>query len=528
MSAATEPGGESQRTAQFVSRLPTGTRLFLILSAALLPLALIAVFASLQTGRTADQEVAARLRVATQEAARALSIELMGDMNAMRVSLIALGDDGSNAASCARLHGAFVSQQSRGARFRIVDRAGKTLCGDDDMPAHPITMPTTPDAVGVALLPGQGLILTITDSNSGAHGTAYFPSDMLSELVRPDSYLPSFSATIDRAGERLDLRTIPNLGPLSRTESAVAPLLIDQVKLVMRVRSAPITSSMLLAMILPLLMWAAAASIGWLVVDRLLIRPLRRLRTAISGYQPGELMPPVRYGAVPAQEIRALDDTFRELTHTVRLHEADLAEGLVRQTKLTREVHHRVKNNLQVIASLINLHSRGADPAAVDAYASIQRRVDALAVVHRHHYAEMEVNRGLSLRSVIGELASNLRATAPEASARMGITLDLDLLYSNQDVAVALAFLITELVELAIMVSPVSQIGISARTVEDAQGFALLRITTPSLADSPRLQALLAERYGRVILGLSRQLRAPLHHDPLVGAYEIRFAAEAE
>ena len=110
--------------------------------------------------------------------------------------------------------------------------------------------------------------------------------------------------------------------------------------------------------------------------------------------------------ALPAQEIRELGETFRAISRTVAEHEAGLAEGLVRQTKLTREVHHRVKNNLQVISSLINFHARAARSAeATQAYASIQRRVDALAVVHRNHFAELEENRGLSLRSVIGELA---------------------------------------------------------------------------------------------------------------------------
>lgn len=75
-----------------------------------------------------------------------------------------------------------------------------------------------------------------------------------------------------------------------------------------------------------------------------------------------------------------------------------------------------MKNNLQVISSLINFHARGATgPEAMAAYASIQRRVDALAVVHRHHFAELEDNRGLNLRTMIGELAANIRATAPRA-----------------------------------------------------------------------------------------------------------------
>ena len=208
----------------------------------------------------------------------------------------------------------------------------------------------------------------------------------------------------------------------------------------------------------------------------------------------------------------------------MRLHEADLAEGLVRQTKLTREVHHRVKNNLQVISSLINFHARGARSAeATEAYASIQRRVDALAVVHRHHYAELEENRGLDLRSIVGELAANIRATAPDRAAGLGITLEIEPLLVNQDVATAVAFLITELVELAVGCNPAAQVRISVKGTEEPDR-ALLRVNSPALVESAELDRLLESRYGRVIAGLARQLRTRLHHDPLVGAYEASIA----
>ena len=62
-----------------LSLLPTGAKLFLILSAALLPLALIAVFATLQTSRLADTQARARLRVSASESARSIAIELVGD-----------------------------------------------------------------------------------------------------------------------------------------------------------------------------------------------------------------------------------------------------------------------------------------------------------------------------------------------------------------------------------------------------------------------------------------------------------------
>src|SRR3546814_4473713 len=66
-------------------------------------------------------------------------------------------------------------------------------------------------------------------------------------------------------------------------------------------------------------------------------------------------------------------------------------------------------------AILINLHSRSAlTQEAVDAYISIQRRVDALSVVHRNHYAELEVHPGIGVRSLISELSVSLRGSMPE------------------------------------------------------------------------------------------------------------------
>ena len=55
-----------------------------------------------------------------------------------------------------------------------------------------------------------------------------------------------------------------------------------------------------------------------------------------------------------------------------------------------------MKNNLQVVASLLNIHGRRAEtPEARAAYAWISRRVGALSIVHRNHFADMEENRGI-------------------------------------------------------------------------------------------------------------------------------------
>lgn len=144
-------------------------------------------------------------------------------------------------------------------------------------------------------------------------------------------------------------------------------------------------------------------------------------------------------------------------------------------------------------------------------------------MVHRHHYAELEENRGLELRSVIGELASNIRATAPERASKIGIALEIEPFLVTQDVAVAVAFLITEIVELAIGCNPAAQLRISVKAGPE-ESRAVLRVTSPALVESPELLALVESRYGRVMTGLARQLRTALHHDPLTGAYEASIA----
>ncbi|MEG3178116.1 histidine kinase dimerization/phosphoacceptor domain -containing protein [Sphingomonas sp. RB3P16] len=511
------------RTNGFLDRLPTGAKVFLILSICLLPLAIIAFFATVRTAELADESARAQMRVTATESARKLAIELVGDMTALRVSLTALEEDPADAPSCARAQGVFAPQAAEGTRFVISDARGRAICGDP-LPRYAApARAATSGAITARLIPGQGLTLSTTSPSGRTSAAAFFPTRVLAATAAPSSTAQPYEAALLLDQEQLVLHALPPKGPLERRSTINSGIGLANVVLSTRVQSAPITSPVLIALLLPIVMWAAAAGISWFVVDRLLIRSLRELHTRVANFVPGEEIDSGVMRALPAQEIRELGETFRAISRTVAEHEAGLAEGLVRQTKLTREVHHRVKNNLQVISSLINFHARAARSVeATQAYASIQRRVDALAVVHRNHFAELEVNRGLSLRSVLGELASNIRATAPE-DAPIGIQLDIAPYLANQDVAIAIAFLLTEIVELAMTVNPTAQLRISVAAGETPER-ATLRINSPALIDDDRMRVLVAERYGRVIEGLSRQLRSKLHYDPMVGAYEIAVA----
>ncbi|AJP72034.1 sensor histidine kinase [Sphingomonas hengshuiensis] len=502
-----------------LARMPTGAKVFLILVGALLPLALIALFTTLQTTRSADSEARQRVRALAEESSGIVQNVLANHVGQLRETMTALEQDPDDAPSCTRLAGTFATQG--GVRFVINDASGRPLCGERVALTGAAIL--RPGQVTTSIVKG-GMMLRIGGA-AGASAVAYYPIEVLRELARPSGFVPEYGAALLDGEDRLTLRTLPRGGLLDRPEAVPSDLGIDDLQLEISMPGAPVTSPLVITTVLLVVMLIAAAAIGWFVVDILLIRPLRRLRASVGRYQPGEVIDVKRFGPMPAQEIRDLGATFRQISQTVQAHEADLAEGLVRQTKLTREVHHRVKNNLQVISSLINFHARGAKSAeASEAYASIQRRVDALAVVHRNHYAELEENRGLELRSVLGELAANIRATAPEQASGLGITLDIEPVLVTQDVAIAIAFLITEIVELAINCNPSANIRITVKGSESEPDRATLRVISPALVEDAGMEALLESRYARVMSGLARQLRTKLHHDPLVGAYEASIA----
>ena len=502
-----------------VAQLPTGGKLFVALSVGLLPLALIGLFATLQTRELAEAEAQNRLALASGRGAHAIATELVNGVAGLSAAAAALGPGAVDPAGCARAQQAFALQQQPGVSFAVADRAGATICGD----AFAVPAASTESRAITAAAAADGLVLTLQPPHARWAARALVGRSTLIALARPTGLGSAYGGGLIVRGGALPLAATPGAGLHDRVSLVRTDLDLAGVELDATARQQPISYPLIVMTLLPLLMWAAAAAIAWFVVDRLLIEPLRRLRRSVAAFTPGEVIDVGASGPLPASEIRELGETFRAISRTVAIHEAGLAEGLVRQTKLTREVHHRVKNNLQVISSLINFHARGAASAdASAAYASIQRRVDALAVVHRNHFAEMEDNRGLNVRTLLGELAANIRATAPAASHGLGITLDVEPAMVNQDVAVAVAFLVTESIELAMSVDPRAQIRIAV-SANEAGDRATLRVVSRALIETDQFRALAQNRYARVMEGLARQLRAPLHHDPLTGAYEIAF-----
>jgi two-component sensor histidine kinase len=500
--------------------LPTGIKMLCIISVALIPLGLIALLASLQSNRTSDLQRRADLRVAVTEVSRKLGGELGADISALAVAADTVAVGGINSEACSRLEITLHSRAARPSGMAVIGPDNSVVCTTRQYRSG--AAPFLPErSTPRAVINEHGIEIRVFSKSGTAAAVAFYPARAIESVVRPIGISLPYTLTLLGSDDDLSLSTHESfiLRPSEKFETPVGLL---GLSLRMSVERAPISATELLLTFLPLLMWASAAAVSFLVVDRLLIRPLAELRAGIAGLHPGEryAMPKIR---TPAREIRELAETFERVGGNLTAHEIDLANALASQTRLTREVHHRVKNNLQVIASLISLHARGV-PAGetADAYASIQRRVDALAIVHRNHYAELE-DGGISMKALIDELATNLRSGFAAKRLAPPIMTTTPSLRVSQDVAVPIAFLLTELTELSMASDPSAPLSIRVAVAETINR-ATLSIQSTGLRASDALTAKLDARYGRIITGLSRQLRVPLVHDGETGLYEIEIS----
>jgi two-component system, sensor histidine kinase PdtaS len=112
---------------------------------------------------------------------------------------------------------------------------------------------------------------------------------------------------------------------------------------------------------------------------------------------------------------------------------------------LLKEIHHRVKNNLQIISSLLSLQSNFLqDPNVVDALTESQNRIRSMALIHEKLYQTMDLSR-INFREYIEDLVDNL-FNSYQADSNVTKEILVDEVYLNIDIAISLGLIINELV----------------------------------------------------------------------------------
>jgi two-component sensor histidine kinase len=499
------------------ARLPTGAKLLLILTAVLLPIGIALTW----IGEAGIQQANDALRGRSEDQSRtaARSIESLIARNALGLRVAAAGALRDRRADpCSDAAQALTTAPAISRNFSLRDSDGELLCVSGGFePNYPLPLVAPGDIRVWVDRSGSAIDLRV-GVIGGMATSSLSAEDIRAAMLDSGSDIRSLSLR-DR---RTELRVIePDPAPSEPLTYNEWPIANGALTARIGSSEARITTVDRLLLLLPVVMWVLAAFITWLLVSRLLIRPLKQLQRAVIRYQPGEeLNLPRKLG--PSTEIQELRDSFARAVARVEESEREIIGALEGQRRLVREVHHRVKNNLQVVASLLSIHGRTADSReGKAAFAAIGRRVDALSVVHRNHYAELEDNHGIALHALLSELGQGLGASAGDAERALPIEIDVDPVSTTQDVAVAIAFLVTEIVEFAMLQGSTGTVEISLRRTSPLTG--KLTIASPALlaaeGDGEAPVSTARRQFERIIEGLARQLRSPL--DRKLGRYSV-------
>ena len=135
-----------------------------------------------------------------------------------------------------------------------------------------------------------------------------------------------------------------------------------------------------------------------------------------------------------------------ELEQKVIARTEALNTSLQEKVVLLREVHHRVKNNLQIIISLMNLQMRKADDTRLrELLQETQDRVRAMSLVHEKLYVSEDLSH-ISLHSYLHSLVSQLFSSHGDIAGKVTLHLEFDPIMSDISTAISLGLIVNELV----------------------------------------------------------------------------------
>ncbi len=158
----------------------------------------------------------------------------------------------------------------------------------------------------------------------------------------------------------------------------------------------------------------------------------------------GEFAADVLLTRVSEGDDAVLYATIRDVTESKAAEEA-LAASLREKKALLREVHHRVKNNLQVITSLLRLESgRSGEPGTRIVLKEMQGRILSMALLHETLYRSGDFGR-VDLASYLRQLAEQLFRAQNPGAGLVSLNLELSPAYVGIDQAIPCGLVVNEL-----------------------------------------------------------------------------------
>ena len=286
---------------------------------------------------------------------------------------------------------------------------------------------TAPLDTQVALVDGEGHYLSRTKTEAFTG----LPKDWAPNALSKGAYL--FYGRDAEGADRVFTIT-PLLGhDLYAVLSAPSPGLFSWARL-----------NLLSSLLFPLIAFLATLVAVWVAADRVIVRWLHYVERVAAIYAKGRFTVRLLQAEKAPPEIRELAETLDAMAEMIVARDASIHESLAQKDALLREIHHRVKNNLQVITSLLSLQQRAmTDASAREAMSDTRQRITAMALIYRALYQGPDLRR-VELKGFLEELIAQLIVSDQDSTGSIRTELHADDLVIHPDKLAPLALFAVE------------------------------------------------------------------------------------
>lgn len=194
----------------------------------------------------------------------------------------------------------------------------------------------------------------------------------------------------------------------------------------------------------PLIMLGVAVLIVYFGLDRLVLRWIREFGSVSTALGQSNFSPRIKNVEKAPREIAAIGRSFNAMAERLDDGANALATAVEGRNRLLRELHHRVKNNFQMIASLLALQRREMPAAMRNLLRVPEDRVLAMAAAYKASYATGEIGQ-VDLVDLMRDVASQIRQSFGLAAPLVQVTRDGPPVTVDLDRAVPLGLLASEI-----------------------------------------------------------------------------------
>jgi len=145
------------------------------------------------------------------------------------------------------------------------------------------------------------------------------------------------------------------------------------------------------------------------------------------------------------KNIIGLQGTLQDITDIKRIND-ELLKSLNEKELILKEIHHRVKNNLQVVSSLLRLQSDSiTDKAAIGYLKMSEQRVKSMALIHQQLYRTKDLSR-IDFREYLEDLCNYLFFAYDISFSRISLIIEVEDIFFGIDTALPCGLIVNELV----------------------------------------------------------------------------------